>query len=318
MLRRMGQESGRPMTMSLIQFDDRPEVWRTTLNGIAAANAAGEKITGQVLPRPIGLMLGFEISMNPFMLCESWKEVADLDFPDKVAVLRTPEFRAKMIAEFPENHPMSFRMANFDQLFPLGDPPNYEPGPEDSIKSRAARAGVKPQEMAYDLLMENDGKAMLFTARANYSYGDLSVTAEMMQSPHTLIGLGDGGAHVGFLSDASAFTYMLTHWSRDRTRGEQLPLEWAVKRLSRDNAEAIGLMDRGLLEVGKKADINVINFDELGICPPEVLYDLPANGKRMVQRTKGYDATIVAGQVVYRKGVETGALPGRLVRGAQA
>jgi N-acyl-D-aspartate/D-glutamate deacylase len=318
MLRRMGQESGRPMTMSLIQFDDRPEVWRTTLNGIAAANAAGEKITGQVLPRPIGLMLGFEISMNPFMLCESWKEVADLDFPDKVAVLRTPEFRAKMIAEFPENHPMSFRMANFDQLFPLGDPPNYEPGPEDSIKSRAARAGVKPQEMAYDLLMENDGKAMLFTARANYSYGDLSVTAEMMQSPHTLIGLGDGGAHVGFLSDASAFTYMLTHWSRDRTRGEQLPLEWAVKRLSRDNAEAIGLMDRGLLEVGKKADINVINFDELGICPPEVLYDLPANGKRMVQRTKGYDATIVAGQVVYRNGVETGALPGRLVRGAQA
>ena len=140
----------------------------------------------------------------------------------------------------------------------------------------------------------------------------------MMQNPHTLVGLGDGGAHVGVLSDASAFTNMLTHWSRDRSRGAQLPLEWAVKRLSRDNAEAIGLMDRGLLQVGKKADINVIDFDELGINPPEVLYDLPAGGKRMVQKTRGYEATIVAGEVVYRNGVETGALPGRLVRGAQA
>ncbi len=317
MLRRMGQESGRPMTMSLIQFDDRPEVWRTTLNGITAANEAGEKITGQVLPRPIGLMLGFEISMNPFMLCDSWKEIADLEFEDKIAKLKTPEFRAKLIAEFPENHPKAFRMANFDQLYPLGDPPNYEPAPEDSIKTRAARAGVSPQEMAYDLLMQNDGKAMLFTARANYSYGDCEVTAEMMRSPHTLIGLGDGGAHVGFLSDASAFTYMLTHWSRDRTRGERMPLEWAVKRLTRDNAAAIGLMDRGLLAVGKKADINVIDFEKLGINPPEVLYDLPAGGKRMVQKTRGYEATIVAGEVVYRNGVATGALPGRLVRGAQ-
>jgi len=172
MLRRMAQESGRPMTMSLIQFDDRPEVWRKTLDGIRAANAAGEKVTGQVLPRPIGLMLGFEISMNPFMLCESWKQIADLDFEDKIAVLRTPEFRAKLLAEFPENHPMAYRMANFDQLFPLGDPPNYEPGPEDSVAARAARAGVTPREIAYDLLMQNDGKAMLFTARANYSYGD--------------------------------------------------------------------------------------------------------------------------------------------------
>jgi N-acyl-D-aspartate/D-glutamate deacylase len=318
MLRRMGQESGRPMTMSLIQFDDRPEVWRTTLNGITAANEAGEKITGQVLPRPIGLMLGFEISMNPFMLCKSWKEIADLDFEAKVAKLKTPEFRAKLIAEFPENHPMAYRMANFDQLYPLGDPPNYEPGPEDSITARAERAGVKPQEMAYDLLMQNDGRAMLFTARANYSYGDCEVTAEMMRSPHTLIGLGDGGAHVGFLSDASAFTYMLTHWCRDRTRGARMPLEWAVKRLTSDNAHAIGLMDRGLLQVGRKADINVIDFDELGINPPEVLYDLPAGGKRMVQRTRGFEANIVAGEVVYRNGVATGALPGRLVRGAQA
>ena len=139
-----------------------------------------------------------------------------------------------------------------------------------------------------------------------------------MEHPHSLVGLGDGGAHVGVLTDASAFTYMLTHWTRDRSRGEKVPLAWAVKRLTRDNAEAIGLMDRGLLQVGMKADVNVIDYDKLAISPPEVLYDLPAGGKRMVQRTKGYDATIVAGEIVQQNGVETGALPGRLVRGAQA
>jgi N-acyl-D-aspartate/D-glutamate deacylase len=158
----------------------------------------------------------------------------------------------------------------------------------------------------------------LYRPLSNYAYGNLDTVADMMQHPNSLVGLGDGGAHVGVLTDASAITYMLTHWTRDRTRGDTLPLPWAIKRLTRDNAEAIGLNDRGLLAVGKKADINVIDYENLTIGPPEVLYDLPAGGKRMIQRTKGYDATIVSGEVVYRYGEPTEALPGRLVRGPQA
>ncbi|HKK30388.1 MAG TPA: amidohydrolase family protein [Alphaproteobacteria bacterium] len=316
MLRRMARASGRPMTMTVLELDKRPDVWRRTMAGIAEANAAGERITGQVLTRPIGLMLGFEISLNPFMLCDSWKQIEHLSHPEKIAALRDPAFKERLLTEFPENHPQAFRVANFAQMFPLGDPPNYEPDPATSIAAEAARQGRKPHELAFDLLMEKEGKAILFSARANYAQGNLESVREMMSHPNTLVGLGDGGAHVGVLTDASAMTYLLTHWTRDRTRGEKLPVEWAVKRLSRDNAHAIGLSDRGELSVGKKADINVIDYDSLAICPPEVLYDLPAGGKRMVQRIQGYDATIVSGQAVYRNGEATDALPGRLVRGA--
>ncbi|MEQ9121682.1 MAG: amidohydrolase family protein, partial [Alphaproteobacteria bacterium] len=203
-------------------------------------------------------------------------------------------------------------------IFPLGDPPDYTPAPDTSVAAMAARMGRDPAELGYDLLLENDGKAILYRPLSNYAYGDLETVKDMMRHPNSLVGLGDGGAHVGVLTDASAITYMLTHWTRDRSRGERLPLPWAIKRLTRDNAAAIGLNDRGLISIGKKADINVIDYDRLSIRPPEVLYDLPAGGKRMVQRTEGYDATIVSGEVVYRNGAETGALPGRLVRGARA
>lgn len=317
-LRRMAKESGRPMTITVLQRDNRPELWRETMADIAAANADGQHIVGQVLTRPTGVMLGFEISLNPFMGCETWKKLADLPHAQKVAELRKPEVKAQILSERQEDHLMRSRVTQWSRIFPLGDPPDYEPAPEKSVAAMAARMDRTPEDVCYDLLLANDGKAILYRPLSNYAYGDLSPVQDMMLHPNSLVGLGDGGAHVGVLTDASAFTYMLTHWTRDRTRGKTLPLEWAVKRLTRDNAEAIGLLDRGLLAVGKKADINVIDYGKLAICPPQVLYDLPAGGKRMVQRTRGYDATIVSGAVVYRNGEATDALPGRLVRGARA
>ena len=318
MLRRLAQASGRPMTITVLQRDKRPELWRETMADIAAANAEGAQIFGQVLTRPTGVMLGFEISLNPFMACPAWREIADLPHVEKVARLSQPDFKARILAERQEDHLMRSRVTQWDRIFPLGDPPDYEPAADKSVAARAACEGRSPEEVGYDMLLEGDGKAILYRPLSNYSYGNLDTVADMMQHPNSLVGLGDGGAHVGVLTDASAITYMLTHWTRDRDRGAKLSLPWAVKRLTRDNATAIGLNDRGLLVVGKKADINVIDHDNLKIGAPEVLYDLPGGGKRMVQRTEGYDATIVAGQIVYRKGVATNALPGRLVRGDRA
>jgi len=315
-LKRMAKASGRPMTITVLQRDSRPELWRETMGDIAAANAEGAQIFGQVLTRPTGVMLGFEISLNPFMGCDAWREIKDLPHAEKVARLKQPEFKARVLQERQEDHLMRSRVTAYERIFPMSDPPNYEPAPEESVAAMAARAGRDPAEFCYDLLLQNEGRTILYRPLSNYAYGDLETVKDMMTSPNSLVGLGDGGAHVGVLTDASAITYMLTHWTRDRSRGEQLPLEWAVKRLTRDNAMAIGLTDRGLIAPGLKADLNVIDYERLAIRPPEVLYDLPAGGKRMVQRTAGYEATIVAGEVVYREGEPTGALPGRLVRGA--
>jgi len=173
---------------------------------------------------------------------------------------------------------------------------------------------MPPDELAYDFLLKNNGKNILYRPLSNYSYGNLDAVADMMEDPHSLVGLGDGGAHVGILSDASAMTYMITHWTRDRTRGRKVKLPWAIKRLTSDNAATLGLTDRGMIKIGKKADLNVINYEHLKINPPEVRYDLPAGGKRMVQTIEGYDATILSGHIVARHGNPTEFLPGKLVR----
>ena len=315
LLRRVAEAAGRPMSLQLLQREQRPWLWRFLLERIEEANRTGSRIMGQVMGRPIGLMFGFELSQHPFLARPSYQQIADLPFEQRIAILRQPEFRARLLAEETADPMLAHRLNTWEKLFPLGDPPDYEPPPEVSVAAEAARRGVPPQELAYDMMLERGGKAILNRPIINYADGNLDAIREMMEHPHTLMGLGDGGAHVGFICDASCTTHMLTHWTRDRTRGPRLPLPFAVKRLTRDNAVALGLLDRGLIAPGYKADINVIDYDRLQVRAPEVRYDLPAGGKRLVQQADGYVATLVSGTVVHREGEPTGALPGRLVRG---
>ena len=314
LLKRMAEISKRPMTITVLQRDDRPELWLETMADIRKANLGGNHIVGHVLSRPTGVMLGFEISLNPFMACRAWQEIEELPHPEKMKYLSRPSFRLRMLTEPQGEHIMRSRVMAWDKIFPLGDPPDYEPSPEFSIAAQAEIKGMPPDELAYDFLLKNNGKNILYRPLSNYSYGNLDAVADMMEDPHSLVGLGDGGAHVGILSDASAMTYMITHWTRDRTRGRKVKLPWAIKRLTSDNAATLGLTDRGMIKIGKKADLNVINYEHLKINPPEVRYDLPAGGKRMVQTIEGYDATILSGHIVARHGKPTEFLPGKLVR----
>jgi len=318
MLRRVAEASGRPLIFSLLQREKAPSLWRFLLDRIEEANAAGTSISGQIMARPIGLMLGFELSQNPFMDRASWQQVTKLPIAERLALLRNPEFRARLIAEPTMDPVIASRLNNWRAVFPLGDPPEYEPSPEQSIAAIAARRGMDAQELAYDLMLENNGRGILNRPIINYADGDLAAVKTMVEHPNTLMGLGDGGAHVGFICDASSTTSMITHWTRDRSRGERLPLGFVVRRLTHDNARALGLADRGAIAPGLRADINVIDYDRLRVRSPELVYDLPAGGKRLLQRADGYVATIVNGQPVYREGEATGALPGRLVRGGTA
>ena len=317
LFRRLARESGRPVTITLLQSDARPDGWRELMAEIDEANEQGLRITAQVRPRPTSVLLGLELSQNAFSGRPSYKHIAHLPFAERLALLRKPEFRARILAEEFEGDRRGQLIDRWDRMYPLGDPPDYEPGPEDSIAGRAARDGRAPAELAYDLLIEGDGKGMLYLPVTNFAGGNLDVVRDMIDAPNSLIGLGDGGAHVGVMCDATSTSYLLTHWTRDRGRGALFPVSWAIKRLAADNAAAIGLGDRGLLKVGLKADINILDYDRLCLRRPEIVYDLPAGGKRLVQRTDGFDATIVSGAVVYRHGEATGQLPGRLVRGAR-
>jgi N-acyl-D-aspartate/D-glutamate deacylase len=316
MLRRLAAASARPMTMTVLERDAKPEEWRRLLAGIAAANADGITMTGQVLTRPTGILLGFEISQHPFVDCPSYEPIARLPFAQRIAALRNSELRRRLVGEAAEPTALARRVRTWDRIFPLGDPPDYEPTAERSMGAEARRRGLDPATLTYDRMLESDGRTILYRPLSNYAHGDLGTVREMMQHPNTLLGLGDGGAHVGVLCDASALTYGLTHWTRDRAEG-RFPLEWMVRRLTRDNARAIGLHDRGVLAPGYRADINVIDYERLRLRAPEVVYDLPSRGRRLMQRADGYIATIVAGEPVWRDGRPTGALPGRLVRGSQ-
>jgi N-acyl-D-aspartate/D-glutamate deacylase len=318
LFRRLAKESGRPITISLLQQDARPDGWRELMAEIDEANEEGFRITAQVRSRPTSVLLGLELSQNPFIGRPSYKAIAHLPFGERLAQLRQPDFRARILAETFEGSRRAKRVERWDRMFPLGDPPDYEPTAEKSIAAQAAREGRSPEEVAYDLLLERSGKGILYLPVTNYAAGNLDVVRDMIAAPNTLIGLGDGGAHVGIMCDATATSYTLTHWTRDRGRGALFPVSWGIKRLTADNAAAIGLNDRGLLQVGKKADINILDYDNMRLRSPEIVYDLPAGGKRLVQRTDGFDATIVSGAVVYRHGEATGALPGRLVRGERS
>ncbi len=309
-----------PLSILLVQNDQSPQIWREVLQRISEARSAGHDLTAQVAIRPVCLLLGLESSMHPFITCPTYRrELAQLPRPERVAAMRDPEVRAALISEHQQRtRGMSGIVAqSFHKMFPLGEPPEYEPRPEDSIEARALAAGVAPVEMAYDLLLERDGRELMLFPLANFTDGDLEVIREMNLSEYTLPGLSDGGAHCGVICDASFPTYMLTHWVRDRQRGERLSLEYVVRRQCRDTARQVGLHDRGTIEPGMLADLNVIDFEGLTLHAPEMAFDLPAGGRRLVQRADGYVATIKRGEVIYRNGEATGAMPGQLIRGPQ-
>ena len=322
-LRRLAASSGRPLSFSLFETVDRQHAvpWRDILGWVEHANRDQIQIKAQVIGRAIGLLFGHELTLNPFFSSATYRSLAQLPFDEKIAQLRRPEVRARILSEPVDRDPANAlaRVVNhFDYVFQLGDPPDYEPDPQTSVAAQARRLGVSAEQRAYELLLENGGRALLYSTFANYLGGSLQSSLEMMRHPRTVLGLGDGGAHCGTICDGSAPTFMLTHWGRDRRRGERLPLPWIARALSRDTALAVGLVDRGLIAPGYKADLNVIDLGRLHLHAPEVAYDLPKGGRRLVQRADGYVATIVDGQAAYRNGEATGALPGRLVRGPRS
>ena len=318
MIRRLVETSGRPLSLSLAQGNRAPDGWRAILRRIEDASKNGLPLRAQVAPRPIGLLLGLQGTLNPFVAHETFAAIKDKSLSEKVAAMRDPQFRARLLAESEarQTHPLARRVMAFEHIFALGDPPNSEPPKETAVAFIGEREGRPAQEVAYDMLLENDGRAFLFMPFANYANYNLDACGEMIAHPDCVMGLGDGGAHVGIISDASYPTYLLTHWGRDRARG-RFELGWLIKRQTADTARAVGLNDRGVIAPGMKADLNVIDFGKLGVESPKMAFDLPAGGKRLLQGAKGYVATIVSGETVYRNGQETGALPGKLVRGPQ-
>ena len=319
-MQRLSAAIRRPVTFALIQHDTDPAQYRRLLDLSCAAVDEGANVVPQVAGRPTGMLMGWQCTAHPFVEHPSYRAIAELPFDERLARLRDPELRRRILTEeVTYSEPLvAFITSSFHKLFPLGDPPDYEPAPEQSVQAIAAREGRPANEVAYDLLLQREGCELLYFPLFNYSAGDLEATREMLLHPRAALGLGDGGAHCGVICDASTPTYMLTHWVRDRSRGERLPLEWVVKRQTRDTAELYGLRDRGSLEPGMKADLNLIDLANLRLRAPQMAFDLPARGRRLIQRAEGYRATLVSGEVVFENGEATGVLPGRLVRGAQA
>jgi len=315
---RLAEATGRPVTFAMSQHDLAPDQWKDQLELALEAWDAGIPIRPQIAGRPTGLLLGLQ-TFHAFRHRPSYQAIAELPLAERVERMRDPAVRAAILGEQPIADPrMAFIGMGLDRTFPIGDPPDYEPAPESSIAACAEAAGLDPQELLYDLLLDDDGHALLLRPLLGYSNFDLGPIREMLLHPTTALGLGDGGAHVGAICDASIETTMLTHWARDRTRGERLPLELVVRKMTSDTASLYGLGDRGVLAPGLRGDVNVIDFDGLTLHRPEMVYDLPGGARRLVQRASGYHATIVAGTVVMRDGTDTGARPGALVRGARS
>ncbi len=314
---RLAEETGRPITFALLQHDIEPDQWKKMLDLVGQVHDRGIPVRPQVAGRPLGLLLGLQ-TFHALRDRPSYLAIEPLPLAEKVARLRDPELRARILAEAPAADPrMAFIGLGLDRTFRLGDPPDYEPGPEESLAAQAARAGVDPWDLYFDLLLGDDGRELLLRPLLGYANFTQDPIREMILHPATALGLGDGGAHVGAICDASIETYMLTHWVRDRTRGARLPLELVIRKMTSDPAALYGLGDRGVLAVGRKGDCNVIDLDRLALRRPEMHYDLPAGAPRLLQRAEGYVATIVGGRVVMRDGVDTGARPGALVRGAR-
>ncbi len=313
---RLSKEIQRPVTFAMLQVDAAPDLWRELLERSAAAVEEGAEVFPQVAGRPFGLLIGHQTEMHPLAACPTFASLLELPFEERIERLREPDTKRKILEQAsPES---SMMLGQLGRIYPMGDPPNYEPSYDDSVEAIAKREGVDPIEWMYDRMLEADGRELFLVPLLNYSEGHAGPIREMMFHPRAVLGLGDGGAHCGMICDASIQTFMLTHWVRDRTRGERIPLEFAIKRMSKDTAELYGLNDRGTIEVGKRADLNLIDLEALRLEPPVMIHDLPAGGRRFMQRARGYRATIVAGEITMEHDEPTGVFPGRLIRGPQA
>ena len=318
-MRRLSATINRPVTFALVQVDAEPGLWRALMDVSEAAVEEGADLWPQVAGRATGLLSGHFTTYCLFDVVPAYRELkARKPTPaELVAALRRAEVRRAILEWQPDPESAVRLAAAYDRTFVLGDPPEYEPGPERSLSGIAAASGRTPAEVAYDALLADEGTGLLYLPILNYADGSLEPAREMLSHPRSACGLGDGGAHCGVICDASIPTFMLTHWTRDRRRGARLPLELAVRKQTRDTARLYGLCDRGTLERGMLADVNVIDYDTLQLEAPKVVSDLPAGGSRLVQRAKGYRATVKSGVVTFLDGVDTGARPGRLVRGAR-
>jgi N-acyl-D-amino-acid deacylase len=312
---RLSKEIKRPVSFAMVQVDAAPDLWRELLELSAEAVKDGAEVFPQVAGRPFGMLIGHQTVIHPFADRPTFAELLNKPFSERIAAMRDPEVKARILGEGDPDNP-SMLLAQLGRWFQMGDPPNYEPSYEQSVEGIAKREGQDPVELLYDLMLERDGKELFLVPVLNYSSLSADPIREMIYHPRAALGLGDGGAHCGIICDASIQTFMLTHWVRDRTRGEKIPVEFAVKRMTKDTADLYGLTDRGVLEPGMKADLNVIDLDGLALQPPEMIHDLPAGGQRFMQRARGYRYTICSGEVTMENDEPTGALPGRLVRGA--
>ncbi|HEX4874107.1 MAG TPA: amidohydrolase family protein, partial [Sphingorhabdus sp.] len=318
LLRGLAEHGKRPVSFTLLDVPNQPGPgWRAMLRGLEQARQDGLQMRGQVAPRPVGMFYGLDLSLHPFSSHPSYKTIAGLPLAERVAKMRDPQFRAHLLAESPEDsNPVTLALIDaFRATSEWEDGrPNYEPDRTSRMEARAQAAGLSLEEFAYDRLLEDEGRRMFYLPAANYTEGNLSAVREMLGHPDTVMALADGGAHYGLICDSSFPTYFLQRWARDAAEDQRIELPKAIAELTSKTAATVGLSDRGLLAPGMKADINVIDFDGLQLRVPEIVYDLPAGGKRMLQKVDGIVATIVNGRITYRNGEHTGELPGRLVR----
>ncbi len=323
-LTEVARRNGLPVAFALVQTDQTPDTWKRLLAALDETHRQGIPLFGAISGRPASILMTWKGSIHPFVAHPLWSELAALPWPERLARLRDPQVRAQLTdpvaleAAGQNDSRTHYLTQSFHKMFALGAEPDYEPPPHDSVAAIAQRLGLHPLQVAYDMLMEQEGEAIVYFPSFNYAYGNLDQLYAQLQHPRTMMSLADGGAHCGYIADASMPTFMLTHWVRGRTRGPTIPLEMAVKRQTADTSAVYGLADRGRILPGLKADLNLIDLERLRLLPPKVAFDLPAGGRRLIQQAEGYIATLVSGESTFEMGQATGALPGKLLRGPRA
>ncbi len=320
LLGRLATGVSRPLSFTVQQNDETPDRYRALLDAIEGWNAAGATVRAQVGVRPIGVLVGLSATANPLARCATYRSLAHLPLDRRVVELARPEVRAAICDEHAAIHLRDFPAlihGGFERMFPLTDPPDYEPTPESSVAGRARAAGTDSRQELYDHLLADGGRRLLYLPLMNYARGDLSDLHEMLSSPHALIGLSDAGAHCNSICDGTFPTTAITHWTRDRHRGPRLSVEQVVHAQTQRTAAHVGWHDRGVVAKGHLADLNVIDYERLALSPPRLVADLPAGGTRLLQDADGYVATIKGGVVVAAEGELSGDRPGRLQRGAR-